>query len=73
MYDAIKKNNFLLFESKNSIVTNKSKQNIVSLQAKRCLYANLHVAYQSRGGYLDNFLLQENHLYRQNMESCESP
>ena len=63
IYDTIKKNNFPIFRSKNSIVTNKSKQKIVSLQAERCLYANLYVACQSKDGDLGNLFVRENYLY----------
>ena len=50
IYDTVCKNDFALFPSKNSIVTNKSIQKIVSLQAERLLYANLYLACQSRDG-----------------------
>ena len=63
IYDTVCKNDFALFPSKNSIVTNKSVQKIVSLQAERLLYANLYLACQSRDGDLDDFVMHENHLY----------
>ena len=63
LYDKIKKNNFPLFQSKNSIVTNKSKQKIVSLQTECRLYASLYITCQSRDGDLDNISMYENHLY----------
>ena len=56
IYDTIKKNNFPLFRSKNSIVTNKSKQQIVILQAERSLYGSLCAACQSRAEILTTFL-----------------
>ena len=64
IYDKIKKkNNFPLFQSKNSIVTNKSKQKIVSLHTECRLYASLYITCQSRDGDLDNISMYENHLY----------
>ena len=46
-----------------SIYDTIKKKKIVSLQAERCLYASLYVACQSRDGDLDNFFMDENHLY----------
>ena len=63
LYDNITKNNLLLFRSKNTVVTSKSKQRIANLDADRRLYANLFIACQARDGDLDNFFAHENHVY----------
>ena len=49
--------------TKNSIVTSKSKQRIMSLNADRRLYSHLYIACQSRKGDLDSFFSHENHSY----------
>lgn len=64
VYDNIKENNLSLLCQKNSIVTSRSNQEIVSIKSDRQLYGRFYSACQSRKGNLNSFFTHENNLYQ---------
>jgi len=63
LYNIIQKNKLHLFRNRNSVVTSRSKNKIISLKSDCKLYSNLFIACQSREGDLDSFFAHENHAY----------
>ena len=65
VHDNTKKKKLLLFIQKNSLVSSKSKPQLVSIKSDRQKYGSLYIVSQSKKAFFDlsRFFAHENHLY----------
>ena len=70
LYCTIKKNNLILFRSKNAVKTPKSKLQTNTLKERVQLYSSLYVGCKSRQANLEDFFSHENHEFPSALSEC---